>query len=212
MGTWRRIATRAVAFAIAASLLGCQALRVEKERGGFWRTFELGPAIEERSHFETIAEMLAASDAVVVARVESVEVSRIFHGDAPGDVLPYVGVRLAIDRVLAGNVDGPVPLEFMAGGTEEGAARLVAQLATELPADSAVVFLHAKRAAWEAGLWRVTNSTGLWAPTARAALDTPLRGEAPGPARLYAAELAGIADMGGFVALVERLANEARPD
>src|SRR6185503_7424836 len=200
-----------VALTAVASILGCQAFRIEQERGGFWRTFEFGPAVDEVSHFESIVEMLAASDAVVVARVGSIEVGRVFHGDAPGDVVPYISVVLVIDRVIAGDLEGPIRLEFMAGGIEDGAARLVAQLATELLADSVVVFLHAKRGVGEAGLWRVTNSIGLWAPTARAPLDTPLRSEAPVPAGLYAAELVGVSDIGGLVELLEGLASDAGP-
>ena len=196
----------AIGLFIAAAVLGaCDTIRVEERRGAFWEAFVFGPAAEEVSRFDSLAEMLEASDAVVVAHVSDVAVSRIFQGDVPEDRFPYLRVQLAIDRVIRGDAPGVVQIEFLGSGTDAQAQALVDELKGELPADSVVVFLHAKNGAGEAGLYRVINSTGLWAPTTRTAVDAPLRMEAPhqGP---YAAELARVGDMNGLVELLDGLA------
>jgi hypothetical protein len=193
---------------VAGFLTACDTIRIEERRGAFWEPFMIeGPAIDEVSHFESLAEMLAAADAVVVARVTDVAVSRIWQGERPGERWPYVRVQLRIDRVISGHAPGIVQLEFLAGGAEQQVPVFVESQKGKLPADSVVVFLHAKGGAGEAGLYRVINSTGLWAPTTRASLDAPLRMEPPPKSGLYAAEIAGIREMNGLVDLLVELAD-----
>ena len=202
----RRIATVGL-LVVAGVLAACDTIRIEERRGAFWEPFVIeGPAVDEVSHFESLAEMLHAADAVVVARVTDVAVSRIWQGELPGMRWPYVRVQLAIDRVISGSAPGIVQLEFQAGGTEQEVPKFVATQKGKLPADFVVVFLHAKQGAGEAGFYRVINSTGLFAPTTRAPVDAPLRLEAPPQSGLYAAEMAGIGDMNGLVELLIELA------
>ena len=187
---------------LAAILAGFDLIRVEERRGAFWEAFVYGPTVEEVSHFDSLEEMLDASDAVVTGRVRTVALSRIIGAEPGENGLGYVRVELDVDRVIAGEAPALVPLEFIAWGSPDAAGVLVERLERQLPVDSVLVFLHAKRGANEAGLYRVTNSTGLWAPTTRSLLDSPLRMDTPRASGLYAAELAGITDVAGLVELL----------
>ena len=189
---------------LAGVLAACRSPVIEDRAGPFWEAFQHNGF--EVSHFKSLEEMLEASDTVVIARVRDVAVSRVFQGDAPGDRVPYIRVELVIDRVIAGNAPPVVQLEFLGGGNEAQAATLAKELKERVPVQAAIVFLHEKRGDGEAGLYRVTNSTGLWTETARARLATPLRGEPPQGTELYAEELANIATIDGLLGYLASLA------
>lgn len=166
----------------------------------FWG--RLRPAGFEVDRFATLAEMVAASDAVVVAKVFDVQMSRTVHGDSEGDVVAYASVVLRVERVIAGQVPASVPVEFMVGATADQAPPEIALLKQAIPTGSSVFFLHAKLGDGEKGLFRIINSTGLWATTSRAQLDAPLQEFAPGESGLYAAEIRGFSTLAGFTDLL----------
>lgn len=204
----RNTAAALIAVAFAATLGACDLIRIEERRGAFWEAFVFGPAVDEVERFHTLEQMLVASDAVITARVRDVAISRILGAEPGENGIAYIRVELDVDHVIAGQAPASVPVEFIAFGAPDGGAVLVERLKRQLPVDSAVVFLHAKRGANEAGLYRVTSSTGLWAPTARSRLDSPLRMDTPEASGLFAAELAGITDLAGLVALLADYAQE----
>jgi len=65
-----------------------------------------------------------------------------------------------------------------------------------------VFFLRHKRGSGEVGLFRVVNSTGLWAPTVRSELDTPLAEAPPDQTGTYRDELSRVTSMDGLKRLV----------
>lgn len=188
---------------LAGVLAACGAPVIENRAGPFWEAFQHNGL--EVSHFASLEEMLEASDAVVIARVRDVALSRVFQGDAPGDRVPYIRVELVIDRVIAGKAPPVVQLEFLAFGSEAQAAALAQELKERMPVQAAIVFLHEKRGDGEAGLYRVTHSTGLWTETAESRLATPLRGEPPQGTELYAKELANVATIEGLIGYLASL-------
>lgn len=189
-----------VLIALAASMvLGSRSASPD---GGFWESFRISALTVHR--YSTLAEMLEASDGVVVAQVTGVEISRTVQGDAPEDVVTYARVDLSVQRVLSGDVPGVVPLEFLLGPTPVHAAADVLRLQQSIPRDPAVFFLHEKQGKGEQGLYRVTSTTGLWAATARGQLDAPLQEQPPNESGLYAAELIGVETVQGLADLLER--------
>jgi len=181
--------------ALCLFMAGCGAVQPELgtwERTTFWEPFQFNESMEEVTGTATIRELADASDSIVRARVTGVRNSRIIQGESAEDQVAMVCVDLQIEAVIAGTVPDAVCLEFI-GGSPAGADAVVQRsVAMGLPRQSVVVFLHEKRGRDEAGLYRVTNSTGLWAATSREALDSPLRPEPPGASGLYAGELEGI--------------------
>lgn len=186
-----------IVLVIAAAGLACSA-----PRPVFWERF--GPFDLEVDRFDSMLDMMAASDAVVVASVRDVAVSRVIQGDG-GDVLTTIRVDLAVTQVIEGTPPEVVPLEFI-GGFPDQTAALVDALREIRPVDASVVFIHAKQGEGEVGLYRVTNSTGLWTPTSRANLDIPLREEPPRQAGLYAEELLHIDELAELIDLLDRYA------
>jgi len=168
----------------------------------FWERF--GPFDLEVARFDSMREMMAASDAVVVASVRDVAVSRVIQGDGR-DVLAMIRVDLAVTRVLTGAAPEDVRLEFT-GGHPDDTAAFVEALRGVMSADPSVVFLHEKQGEGESGIYRVTSSTGLWTPTSRAHLDTPLREQPPLGAGLYADELVNVDDLDDLIDLLARYA------
>lgn len=171
-------------------------------RPPFWERF--GPFDLEVEHFDSLLELMAASDAVVVASVRDVAVSRVIQGDG-GDVLTMIRVDLAVTQVIDGAAPEVVPLEFI-GGFPDQTAAFVDALRQIRPVDRIVVFLREKQGEGEVGLYRVTNSTGLWTPTSRADLDTPLREEPPLDAGLYADELINVDKLTALIELLQQYA------
>lgn len=181
--------------ALGLLLAGCGTAEPELgtwERTTFWESFQFGESIEEVTRVESLRELLAESDAVVLGRVSGVRNSRIIQGDAVEDRVAMVCVDVEVDTVLAGTGPAAVCVEFIGGSPAEANALVQRALAVGLPLQPVVVFLHQKRGQGEAGLYRVTNSTGLWGATSRSALDSPLRPEPPRVSGLYDDELAGI--------------------
>jgi hypothetical protein len=186
------------ALLIAAVVMACGVPLPQAQRPVFWE--RLGPFDLEVERFDSLLEMMAASDAVVVANVQDVAVSRVLHGDR-GDVVTMIRVDLGVTRVIAGASPEVVPLEFI-GGFPEQTAAFVNALREVKPVDASVIFLHEKQGDDESGLYRVTNSTGLWTASSRANLDTPLREEPPRDSMLYADELLGVGDLNQFIDLL----------
>ncbi len=170
------------------------------ERTTFWESFQFGGL--EVTHAESLRELGAESDAVVTARVTAVRSSRIVQGDAAQDQVAMVCVDLRVETVIAGAAPESVCLEFVGGSPGSANALVQRALAVGLPHLPIVVFLHEKRGNGEAGLYRVTNSTGLWGATSRAALDSPLRPDPPAMSGLYDADLAGIGTVADLVRLL----------
>lgn len=168
----------------------------------FWE--RLGIAGLETSNFESLKEMLGASDAVVVAKVASVDISRTVQGDAVDDVVTYAQVSLEVIRVISGDAPAVVPLEFLLGATPEQAAADVKTLRQSMPSGSALYFLHEKRGKGEQGIYRVVNSAGLWTATSRGSLDTPLREETPADGQ-FAAEITNVQSVEEMAELVASL-------
>jgi hypothetical protein len=186
-----------IVLVIAAAALACSA-----PRPVFWERF--GPFDLEVDQFDSMLDMMAASDAVVVASVRDVAVSRVIQGDG-GDVLTMIRVDLAVTQVIDGAAPEVVPLEFI-GGFPDQTAAFVDALRQIRPVDAIVVFLREKQGEGEVGLYRVTNSTGLWTPTSRADLDTPLREEPPLDAGLYADELINVDKLTALIELLQQYA------
>lgn len=156
----------------------------------------------EVTRFSTLAEMVAASDVVVVAKVSDVKMSRTIQGDSVGDTVAYASVVLRVERILAGSAPASIPVEFLIGATAEKAQPELELLQKAIPTTSSVYFLHAKLGEGEKGLYRLSNSTGLWAATTRAELDAPLQESAPRDSRLYGKELDGVSSIAGLAELV----------
>ena len=185
-----------LASAAIVATVGCST----PPRVTFWERF--GPFDLEVERYNTLAEMANASDAVVVARVEQIGEPRVIQGDAAADRVTYIAVHVRILRWLRGDTPGIVPLEFL-GGTPEKAEAAVRELRAAMPKEPFVVFLHEKRGAGEAGLYRPTNSAGLWAASTRSPLDTPLAEATPQESGVYAGELAGITSIDGLINLLD---------
>lgn len=189
------LALAAIALVVLGSACGTgggvspQAAAVQED--GFWSALRVeGDDVEG---FPTLAAMARGADAVVVGRFSSFGVSRTLQGDAAEDVVVYAKATLEIEKTLVGGAPAAsVPLEFLlpAGPGEADAA--AARLNQELPGGRMVVFLRGKRAPGEAGLYRVVNSRGLFAATARGPVDTPLAEDVPAADGLFTAELAAV--------------------
>lgn len=148
-------------------------------------------AVEVES-YGSLREMAHGADLVVIGKFTSFDISRTIQGAVPQDVVVYGKATLVVKRkVVEEPVATELPVEFLLPYGPDEAATKAAEFAANLPEEDVLVFLHHKRGAAEAGLYRLVNSQGLWTSTARAALDTPLAEEAPasGP---YKGELAGI--------------------
>jgi len=187
---------------IAAIVMACGIPLPQAPRPVFWERF--GPFDLEVDRFDSMREMMVASDAVVVASVRDVAVSRVIDG-VQGDGLTMIRVDLAVTRVIHGASPEVVRLEFI-GGLPDATAAFVDALREFKPVDPSVIFLHEKQGEGESGLYRVANSTGLWTPTSRADLDTPLRDEPPLDAGLYADELLGVDDLSQLIDLLAHYA------
>ena len=112
---------------------------------------------------------------------------------------------LSVVRVVAGDAPAVVPLEFVAGARPEQVAQDVIALRAAMPHGTALYFLREKRGQGEGGLYRVTNSAGLWTSTSRAALVTPLREEAPADGR-FADDIVGVGSVSELADLVSSYA------
>lgn len=208
-GRWSTVRSVGIWISVTAVALGCS--RVDRPVDDpFWVTFAFGPAADEIESYDSIAEMATHSDAIVVGRITSVDLGRVVHGDAAQDVVAYVTLTIATDRLIAGEAPPLVPVEFL-GGSPASAEDMVARArAAGLPASQVVAFLHEKAGAGEAGLYRLVNSTAIWAATARSTLDTPVRDLPPSRSGLYRAEVARLAGLGDLIDFIENLQVESR--
>ncbi len=167
----------------------------------FWAQLRISGLEAER--FDTLADLVASADAVVVGEFASFGLSRTLEGDAAEDVVVYAKADLWISETIAGRSFGEsVPLEFLLPVGPAEADGAIDALRAALPGGRLVVFLRDKGGE-EAGLFRVVNSTGLWAETARAAVDAPLAEEPPSKSGIYESELAGVASIEDLIEVVE---------
>lgn len=188
----------------AILVVGCTAID-GPTHDPFWAVFQFGPAVMERTQVASLAELTAASDAVVVARISAVGLGREIHGDAPGDVVVYVRMDLTVERVLAGAAPEALPVEFLGGSPAAANLMVTRARAVGIPTGPVIAFLHEKNGPQERGIYRVSNSSGLWAATTRAGLDSPLRPEPPAASGLYADEIQGRASVAELIILIETI-------
>lgn len=100
---------------------------------------------ESQFQFDSLDELVAASDLVVRARVESVERGRVFgSGDASGAAIVSRQITLAVSEVLAGPVDVPRRVVVAEEGwLPDGTPLIVDGLRIVEPGDQAIWFLDA---------------------------------------------------------------------
>jgi hypothetical protein len=184
----RRMAVLAFGSIIAAAAVGCAgspappaaapapANAASADAGTFFETLRIEG--DEVEGYDSLEAMAASATAVVVGHFDSFEVSRVLRTDMAEDTTAYGKATLRVTRVLRGDpVGDTVPVEFVLPATGDQALAAAAELDRMLPHGEMVVFLRAKRGSAEAGLFRLVNSHGLWASTARSAVDAPLAEE-----------------------------------
>lgn len=193
-----------VAVVLAAAVVACGfgATPSEAPSDAFWAALSPGPDADEVDRFDSLKEMAAGSDAVVLGSISSIVVGRLVGGDASGDVIAYVQVAYDVEKVVAGDAPDHVTIEFLGGSPDAARALVGRALAAGLPHTMVLIFLHAKLGAGEAGLYRPVNSTGVWAATRRAALDSPLQQSAPSVSGLYEREIVNLRNIDDLAALV----------
>jgi hypothetical protein len=207
MGVFVRAYLLALCGVLAGTAASCGVVESDLTRPQgttFWEPFQFGESLEG-SRFETLRELHNASDAVVTARVSGVRRSRVIEGDAAEDQVAMVCVDIQVEAVIAGDAPETLCLEFIGGSLVAAQAIVQRALAVGFPRQPAVLFLHEKLGNGEDGLYRVTNSTGLWAATSRAIFDTPLRPEDPTRSDLYEDELADVDTIAELVELLRRM-------
>lgn len=171
---FRRRSVLAFALAVALAGAGCSApsgpTRASME---FWDVLRIGG--DEVEGWPTIGEMKASADAVVLGRFVSFALNRVVAGDAAESSVGYGAAEVQVAETISGITDGePITLEFVLPGTAGDFEAVVKDLETSLPEGEILLFLREKRGTGEAGLFRLVNSNGLWATTARSDVDAPL--------------------------------------
>lgn len=194
------------AIVIGSCLLALSAISMRLDSPGqdfasFWAALRIDA--DEAEGFTSLEEMHARSDAVIVGRLTSFEVSRVLQGDAAEDRVGYAVSNVEIlEQIRGGSLVEPVRLEFLLTSGSPDFEAQVKAAAADVPTERVVLFLRAKRGSAEAGLFRVVNSKGLWAETMRAPIDAPLSVEAPFATGLYGTELRDVRTIDDFVALL----------
>ncbi len=134
---------RVIPLALVGALMGLLAVTLtirDSDTSRLWSTVYVEAV--EAEHYESLASMRDASDAVVVGRILSTSAGRIF-GDPPEDFVQYVTAVVEVDRVLSGNIVEIAPqaiqLEIMVSDPAEmdGVLALV-------PRNESVFFLRHK--------------------------------------------------------------------
>ena len=192
-------------FLLVSLLSGCGTSGPEggEQEARFWTMLRIDGG-EEAEYFDMLAEMKASADSVVVGTFKSFTHSRIIQGDAEEDVVVYGKAELAIAETIAGKSPGEsVALEFLLPVLPDEAENAISDLQGSLPSGDLVVFLREKRGEREAGLFRVVNSTGLWAETNRAELDLPLAAQPPDESGIYSDELKGVDSLAELVEVIQ---------
>lgn len=148
--------TRRMARHISAVLLGLAAAAVlaitllPESPGAatarFWTSLFL--EAREAEHYDSLAAMRDASDAVVVGRITSVTKGRIF-GDPPDDVVQYVTAVVEVESVLKGQLKEVAPNRIQLEIMVPGAATLD-DLVASTPVSRSVYFLRHKASELEA--------------------------------------------------------------
>lgn len=160
---------------------------------------------DEAEGFATLSEMVASAETVARGRLMNLRVSREFRGEAVEDVVTYAAADFKVDEVLAGDgIADTVPLEFLLSASADDAQAQVDAQRGQIPSTDIVVFLRAKRGEGESGLYRVVNSYGLWTPSSRAPLDTPLSEERAGGIERYGTELADVDSLAELISYVKQ--------
>ncbi len=97
----------------------------------------------EVEHYESLAEMTNAADAVVLGRVTAVNPGRTMGTD---DTIRYAAVTVEVDELLSGTLvepsNGAVNLEIYPG--DKGSDAAIARLSAGLPRSNTVLFLRNK--------------------------------------------------------------------
>lgn len=127
---------------VAVVLAGCVGSSVSSAQ--FWARFQItGNEVEG---FPTVGDMARAADAVVMARVTSVEKGRSFQGDSSDDHVYHVALTLEVAELVNGTAGDQVELEMLAPQvfTDDQFDTAIAGLRKSLPMDQFMVFLRRK--------------------------------------------------------------------
>jgi hypothetical protein len=140
------IATATLLSVVGLAAIGALVVQnqVEKTSDRFWRLASFQGASGPR--FDTLADLVVASDVVVLGRIASVERGRVFgtpHADNPNpasEQIHYAAVAVNVERVLDGAlVDGAaseLTLELPVSSPDA-----IPQLAKSVPSEQSVLFL-----------------------------------------------------------------------
>ena len=155
----------------------------------FWKVLEIeGEWIES---YDTISELVNASDIAALCEFDRAEVEVAFQGDAEEDVVYQVVLTLRVVELFVG-----------AGNPEEvrlsvilpralGSEALEQQLATlngQAPTEPFVVVTRDT----ETGTFRPINGYGIWASTSRTQIDAPLNPDPPLEDGVFVSEVRGM--------------------
>jgi hypothetical protein len=146
----------------------------------------------------SLSELVDSADAVVVARLVSVEPGRTVHGDANTDVYAEMLVKADVSEVLRDTTAGPsvsFSLSLLNVASLEELDETLASAQAALPIDRVLLVLRQRK---DADYYRVVNGYGIWASTARSVIDAPLEREAPidrAQDFVYEGELKGLRDI-----------------
>jgi hypothetical protein len=171
------------------------------DTSAFWDALRI--AGDEVEGYARVDVMAARADAVLVGRVSSVGLSRTIQGDASEDLVALAMVRVTVVKMLSGTAPPEVAVEFLLPSPRESVDEQIAALVASAPQGEMVLFLRAKRGRGEEGLYRVVNSSGLWAATIRHALDTPLAEGPPAETGMFASETSGWGTLDDLVAYLD---------
>jgi hypothetical protein len=163
----------------------------------FWDRLRIGG--DEVEGFSTLSDMTRSADIVARGRFVSFARSRELQGDHSQDILTYGAATFVIEDLIRGEfADNELVVEFIINERPDRVDAFVDAQAAELPAGDLVLFLRAKRGAGEAGLYRLVNSTGLWA-TINGRVDAPLGEVLEDGGRPYAADVGETSRLDEFV-------------
>ena len=163
--------------------------QITADAESFFSKVAYGDAVDEAHKYGTLQDAANASDAVIVANVVGVRITRTL-GDNEQEQASYVGVDVKPTEVLSGSLppfaQGSLTVEFL------GSPQALAAMNKALPSDQVVLFLHQKGTGVlkvkpgaptldESQYFRLVSSQGLFVQTlngvfnpviSRAAADT----------------------------------------
>lgn len=187
---------------VVALLSACAPAPATTDATSFWESLQIyGDEVEG---FDSLDQMAASADAVVIGHFVSMELSRYIEGNMAGDLVGLAGITVAVDELLSGAAPNSVLLEFLVPTTRdsltrEGIAAAVVSMAAQLPTERMVLFLRNK-AGEESAYHRLVNSLGLWTDAGgvlTAPLHVPVEGVVP-----YVDDIAGINTIDGLASRI----------